>query len=81
MLKISRVLEDKEYDHRSYSRDPAETEFLRRREGDLLFRHGLGYDSSRDLDCAKVQAEKSLELVQRQMKLERQHMNQKELSL
>lgn len=81
MIEISRQLEDKEYGYRSYSRDFAETEFLRRREGDLLFRHGLGYDVSRDLDVAKDQAKKSFEFIQRQMELDRQHSKQMEMSL
>ena len=60
MMQISRQLENKEYGYRS--RDSAETEFLRRREGDLLFKHGLAYDASRDLDRSKVQVEKSLRI-------------------
>lgn len=54
MVEISRHLENKEYGYRSYSRDSAESEFLRRREGDLMFRHEHSYDVSRDLDIAQV---------------------------
>lgn len=79
MIEISRQLEDKEYGY--HSRGSAETEFLRRREGDLLFKHGLGYDASRDLNSAQVQVEKSLRDIQRQMEQDRQHSKQMEMGL
>jgi hypothetical protein len=46
MAEISRKLENKEYGYLAYSRDSAEIEFLRRKEGDLLLKHGLAHDAS-----------------------------------
>ena len=40
MMQISRELESREYLHLSSSRDAAEISFLRRREGDLIFKYG-----------------------------------------
>lgn len=81
MVEISRHLENKEYGYRSYSHDSAESEFLRRREGDLMFRHGHSYDVSRDLELSKSQVNKSLENIQRQMAQERENQKQMELGL
>lgn len=81
MVQISREFENKEHGYRSYGRDTTETDFLCRREGDLLFKQGLSYDASRELDSAQIQAKKSLEFIQRQMEKDRVHMNQKEMSL
>ena len=77
MMQISRELEHKEYGYRSSSRDAPETEFFRCREGNPLFRHGFGYDASRDLE----HMDKSLECVQRQMAQEREHSKQMEMGL
>lgn len=81
MMQISRELEHKEYQYLSFTRDSAATEFLRRREGDLLFRHGFGYDASRDLEHSKVEVNKSLEFVQRQMEKDWEHSKQMEMGL
>jgi hypothetical protein len=79
MIEISRHLENKEYGYHSH--DSAKTEFLRRREGDLLFRHGLAYDAFLDLDQSKVQVEKSLRDIQRQMGQDRQHSKQMDMGM
>jgi len=50
MVQISREIENKEYPHLSSHQDAAEIAFLRRREGDLIFKHGLAYDASRELE-------------------------------
>lgn len=77
MIQIAQRLEHKEYK----SHDSAEVEFLRRKEGDFLYRYGLTYDASRDLDQAQLQIKKSLEIMQCQMEREREHIHQRELSL
>ena len=81
MIQISRAVEDKEYGYRSSPRDSAETEFLRRREANLLFKNGLSYDASRDLDLSKNQVNKSFAFIQQQMEQERQHPKQMEMGL
>jgi hypothetical protein len=81
MLQISRKIEDKDYHHLSPTQDVAELTFLSRREGDFLFRHGLGYDADRDLEHSQRQVQKSFEHIQRQMAIERQHSKQRELGM
>jgi hypothetical protein len=81
MLQISREVENKEYPHLSPHQNAAEIAFLRRREGDLLFKHGLAYDASRDLVHSQRQVQKSFELIQRQMAIERQHSKQMDMGL
>lgn len=81
MIQISKQLENKEYKHRFYDCDSKERNFLCNRERELLFRHGLDYDASRDLDLSKAQVNKSLEHIQRQMERDREHSKQMDLSL
>lgn len=81
MLQISRELENKNYNYYSRARDTSEIDFLRRKEGDLLFKNGSPHDTSDELMRAQVQAKKSLEATQRHIEKERQHINQRELSL
>lgn len=81
MIQIAQKFEAKN-DHRyTYSYDSGEMDFLRSRERDLLFRHGLDYDVSRDLDVATSQVNKSLKFMQQQIEKEREQIAQKELSL
>lgn len=75
MVQIAQRLEDKEYK----SHDPAEVEFLRRKEANHLFRRGLAYDTSCDLVHAQLHARRSLDLLQRQIGNERVHTKQMEL--
>jgi hypothetical protein len=81
VIQINQTLEEKEYSRYSYDYDSGESDFLRQRERDLLFRHGLSYDTSRDLDLSKSQINKSLEKIQRQMEQTRVHARQMDLSL
>jgi hypothetical protein len=81
MIEISREFENKEHGYRSYGRDTTEIDFLHRREGDLLFMHGLSYDASRDLDLSKSHVNKSLEKIQKQMEQDRVHEKQMGLGL
>jgi hypothetical protein len=81
MVQITQKLETKD-DHRySYSYDSEEIDFLRSRERDLLLRHGLDHDTSRELDHARSQVNKSLETMQRQIEREREHLKQMDLGL
>jgi len=77
MVEISQSLEHKDYS----GRDAAEKAFLRQKESDLLFKHGLSHDTSAQLDQAQMQAKKSLEIMQRQMEKERAHSKQMDLGL
>lgn len=81
MAQISRQLEHKEYTHLSHDREAETSGFLRGREADLLFRNGLVYDASRELDHAQLQVKKSLEAMQRQLEKERELATQREFFL
>jgi len=84
MIEISREVEHKDYSRLTSKRDASEIEFLRRREGDLLFKHGgsPSRDVSDALMQAQEQAKKSLETARlQQLEKERQHVNHRELSL
>jgi len=81
MAEISRKLEHKDYERLSSDRDIATRAFLRQKEADLFFKHGLVHDISSQLDHAQIQAKRSLELLQRQMAQEQVHARQMELGL
>lgn len=81
IVEIAQKIEDKEYRRYSYDNDPAENDFLRTRERDLLFRYGIDHDASKTLDRSQTQVNKSFEHMQRQMEREREHMRQMDLSL
>jgi hypothetical protein len=80
MIQIAKQIENKEYNS-SYDRDSREKNFLCNRERELLFRHGFSYDGSHDLAQSKIQVNKSLENIQRQMEQERVHAKQMDLGL
>jgi len=77
MVEISQRLEHKDYS----GRDVAAKAFLRQKEADLLFKHGLSYDAFAQLDQAQIQTKRSLELFQKQMENERVHSKQMDLGL
>jgi len=83
MIEISREVENRDYNkYTRHYKDASETEFLRRREADLLFKHGPDHDVSDGLHKAQDQAKKSLETTRlQQLEKERQHVNQREMSL
>jgi len=81
MAAISKQLEHKEYTPISHTRDAHERAFLRGREADLLFRNGLDYDASRDLERSQAQVNKALKEVQRQIDRDREHTKQMDLGL
>jgi len=81
MVEISQRLEHKDYERLSSDRDIATRAFLRQKEADLLFKHGLSHDASSQLDQSQMQAKKSLELFQKQMENERVHSKQMEMGL
>lgn len=79
-IQVAKQLENKEYKC-SYDRDSGEKNFLCNRERELLFRNGLSYNTSQDLDLSKSQVNKSFELIQRQMEQDRVHEKRMDLGL
>jgi hypothetical protein len=69
MVEISRQFENKEYSYRSYSRDSAETEFLRRRERDRLEIFFLKVRLTRKMEgCASQEKEHIEQIVKGNMR-------------
>lgn len=81
MVQIAQRVEEKDYRRHFYANDSAEKDFLHSRERELLFRHGLDYDASRNLDQSKSQVNKSLEHIQKQMERDREHSKEMDFSL
>lgn len=87
MVQIARELENREYAHPLKEHDSHEVEFLRRREGDLLFRQGCSPNhhdelpTSHELLHIQAQAKASLDATLPHMEQDLARMNQREMSL